>query len=407
MDDSKQLSKEDRQRFYDHIIQNNETYAWSIVCRTNEQVDNSESVLEAALGAIEESIEILIRDKLPTDSRVYCIVDGHKTPSFGGGSRSFPCRPWKGGDAAVYTVALASVLARVTRDNIMEQAAKEYPMYGFDNHGGYASREHTLILHRYGPSPIHRRSNRKVKCRENSSFNNGVTTRGGFTNSLLAAAIVLPGILPLLLPTSRASATMTNPQTGIVLPDVGEIEAAVPKDWNDVDNLFNDGGGGDQKSLFSRLDSTDDFKFYNEPRFVNHVDDQAVQVMTDYISNVAIQPDTRNVLDLCSSWTSHISMEKDRQLLKVSGLGMNVKELDSNSVLSDWTVQDLNSQPILPYRDNTFDTVLCQLSIDYLTHPLQVCREIGRCPHTRYWYSSHNLFQSYVLTKSGRHMDRC
>jgi SAM-dependent methyltransferase len=97
--------------------------------------------------------------------------------------------------------------------------------------------------------------------------------------------------------------------------------------------------------------------------------------MTNYISQVAIVPETKSVLDLCSSWTSHISTQVP---LRIAGLGMNAKELEANSILTEWTVQDLNEKTVLPYQDAAFDVILLQLSIDYLTRPLQVCKEIGR-----------------------------
>ena len=57
---------------------------------------------------------------------------------------------------------------------------------------------------------------------------------------------------------------------------------------------------------------------------------------------------------------------------------MNANELRANPSLTEWTVQDLNDNPVLPFQDASFDVVFCQLSIDYLTQPLEVCREIGR-----------------------------
>lgn len=167
---------------------------------------------------------------------------------------------------------------------------------------------------------------------------------------------------------------MTNPKTGIALPSPGEIETAIPSDWNDIENPFVDG----DKSQFARLDSSSDSLFYADPRFVEHVDDNAVKKMTRYVSNDAItQPKDNTVLDLCSSWTSHI----DSSIItpkSVVGLGMNEKELASNPSLTSWNVQDLNVNPKLPYADNSFSVVLCQLSIDYLTKPLQVLKEVGR-----------------------------
>jgi ubiquinone/menaquinone biosynthesis C-methylase UbiE len=79
-------------------------------------------------------------------------------------------------------------------------------------------------------------------------------------------------------------------------------------------------------------------------------------------------------LDLCSSWTSHLKVQPKL----VVGLGMNEKELSANPSLTSWNVQDLNENPRLPYTENAFSVVLCQLSIDYLTQPLEVLKEVGR-----------------------------
>ena len=172
---------------------------------------------------------------------------------------------------------------------------------------------------------------------------------------------------------SPANASIKDPKTGILLPSEGEIEAAIPSSWDEDDNPFVSMG----KDKFARLDSAPDSEFYSDPRFVEHVDENAVKSMTDYIDHFLEPGDA--VLDLCSSWTSHISPGTKEKLIKVSGLGMNQKELEANKVLADWTVMDLNKDsPKLPYDDASFDKVLCQLSIDYLTRPLDVMKEVSR-----------------------------
>ena len=184
--------------------------------------------------------------------------------------------------------------------------------------------------------------------------------------------------------TTQPSHAMTvDPKSGIRLPDKGEIEAAVPKDWTTTTTQVGENDDGlaiDDSSMLTRLDSTNDAIFYKEPRFVEHVDAQAVDTMTRYISNVLEKENSKRVLDLCSSWTSHVddATAQSLSLTRFAGLGMNAKELQANKVLTEWTVQDLNEKPVLPYGDASFDTVLCQLSIDYLTKPLEVCKEIGR-----------------------------
>ena len=175
--------------------------------------------------------------------------------------------------------------------------------------------------------------------------------------------------------------TTIDPKTGIRLPDLGEIETSIPDNWSDEENPISSSDDNNNKNtMFSRLDNKPDKFFYQDPRFVEHVDDNAVKLMTEYISNIAIQPGRdKSVLDLCSSWTSHIDADVARKLTRISGLGMNNKELESNPTLTDWIVQDLNENPILSkYENESFDVVLLQLSIDYLVKPLEVLKEVGR-----------------------------
>ena len=192
------------------------------------------------------------------------------------------------------------------------------------------------------------------------------------SKGILSAAVL--GTWP-LAPES-ANASTKDPKTGVLLPSEGEIEGALPAAWDDDDNPFL----SMSSDKFSRLDSADDADFYTDPRFVEHVDENAVRTMTSYLSDDFLKPGDA-VLDLCSSWTSHIDpVAKEKLGLKrVAGLGMNDKELSSNPSLTDWKVLDLNKKgATLPYDDSTFDSVICQLSIDYLTRPLETMKEVGR-----------------------------
>eukprot|EP00578_Thalassiosira_sp_NH16_P032126 CAMPEP_0181079158 /NCGR_PEP_ID=MMETSP1071-20121207/1877_1 /TAXON_ID=35127 /ORGANISM="Thalassiosira sp., Strain NH16" /LENGTH=380 /DNA_ID=CAMNT_0023160535 /DNA_START=50 /DNA_END=1192 /DNA_ORIENTATION=+ len=216
--------------------------------------------------------------------------------------------------------------------------------------------------------------------------------RRSFVTSLSRAFVAGPAaaLLPLISsPRPSNAATYRDPKTGILLPSVGEIESSIPSNWDDYDNpLSSSSGGGEyssssSSSSFSRLDSSPDAIFYSEPRFVEHVDERAVESMTSYITDSLLKPGD-SVLDLCSSWTSHIRPSaSDGRLLelkRVSGLGMNAKELEANPALTDWTVMDLNADGNvkLPYDDDSFDAILLQLSIDYLIHPLEVMKEASR-----------------------------
>lgn len=162
-----------------------------------------------------------------------------------------------------------------------------------------------------------------------------------------------------------------------MLPDLGEISAAIPATW-DIENPFQNSSSASASSDFARLDSSPDSKFYAEARFVEHVDENSVKLMTEYIANNLKQGDS--VLDIGSSWTSHIDKSIKGQLSRVAGLGMNKEELSTNPSLTESAILDLNSIPApeLPYADNSFDVVLCQLSIDYFTHPLELMKEVSR-----------------------------
>ncbi len=122
------------------------------------------------------------------------------------------------------------------------------------------------------------------------------------------------------------------------------------------------------------MDEGPDPLFYREPRFVAHIDDATIAALTTFYRE-RLAPGSR-VLDLMSSWISHLP--PDLALGRVSGLGLNEAELAANSRLDDRRVQDLNSDPRLPYADGEFDSVLIAVSVQYLVAPIEVFAEIRR-----------------------------
>lgn len=125
---------------------------------------------------------------------------------------------------------------------------------------------------------------------------------------------------------------------------------------------------------FARDDETKDAIFYQQPRLVQHIDDNAVEVVKNTYGRFL--KDGMDVLDLMSSWTSHIP--NDINLRTLSGLGLNELELKENSALSDFIVQDLNKTAALPYDDNSFDAVVCTVSVEYLIDPVTIFSEVRR-----------------------------
>ncbi|SDS09106.1 Methyltransferase domain-containing protein [Nocardioides scoriae] len=125
--------------------------------------------------------------------------------------------------------------------------------------------------------------------------------------------------------------------------------------------------------FFDRQDPSDDAAFYAPPRFVTHIDDDAVRAVSDLYDELGV-PDGRT-LDLMSSWVSHLSRAPVDGL---TVLGMNARELHANPLADEVVVQDLNVDPRLPFEDASFDAVVCCVSVDYLVHPVEVLRDAAR-----------------------------
>src|ERR687893_1011789 len=125
---------------------------------------------------------------------------------------------------------------------------------------------------------------------------------------------------------------------------------------------------------FGRYDETPDEEFYKTPRFVPHIDDRAIPAVTQQYRELF--PPDGEILDLMSSWVSHLPPEASYS--RVFGLGMNEAELRRNERLDAYVVQNLNTNPRLPFGDAEFDGCGICVSIDYLTRPVEVLRDVGR-----------------------------
>lgn len=126
---------------------------------------------------------------------------------------------------------------------------------------------------------------------------------------------------------------------------------------------------------FKRIDEGSDAEWYSQPRFVQHIDEGAVAALKCYYGNI-IKPN-HSVLDLCSSWVSHLP--EGLKPHSMIGVGMNTQELSRNGHLTRFLVKDLNTTPNLKeIHDNTIDALLCNVSVDYLTQPVSIFQEMHR-----------------------------
>lgn len=129
----------------------------------------------------------------------------------------------------------------------------------------------------------------------------------------------------------------------------------------------------DSPELFRRYDESPDELFYAEPRFVTHIDDAAIAAVTQLYRELF--PPAGSILDLMSSWVSHLPPDP---YSRVVGLGMNEQELAANPRLDQWLVHDLNRDPRLPFANWEFDAAAICVSIQYLTQPVEVLRDLAR-----------------------------
>jgi SAM-dependent methyltransferase len=128
------------------------------------------------------------------------------------------------------------------------------------------------------------------------------------------------------------------------------------------------------EEAFGRYDEAPDEEFYKTPRFVTHIDERAIAAVMQLYRELF--PPGGEILDLMSSWVSHLPPEIGYH--RVIGLGMSEAELRRNERLDSYVVQNLNTDPRLPFGDAEFDGCGICVSIDYLTRPVEVLREVGR-----------------------------
>lgn len=144
LNDSKKLTDKKRRELFPVIQQ--QAVAYGIGLASEAEIDEI-NILQATFLAMRRALEQLtVRPEI-------ALIDGNRETDFG-----LPVKTVVKGDSLSANIAAASVLAKVTRDNIMVELAQQYPEYGFEIHKGYGTKAHYEALRTYGPSPIHRRS---------------------------------------------------------------------------------------------------------------------------------------------------------------------------------------------------------------------------------------------------------
>ncbi|MBX3014957.1 MAG: methyltransferase domain-containing protein [Caldilineaceae bacterium] len=135
------------------------------------------------------------------------------------------------------------------------------------------------------------------------------------------------------------------------------------KDTNEIPPMY-----------FRRQDEHADEEFYQTPRRVVHIDDGAIRAWTALLAKLL--PSGGTYLDLMSSWRSHLPDEV--KPARVVGLGMNADEMADNPQLDSYVVHNVNVTPTLPLATAEFNAVICTVSVQYMTQPIALFREVNR-----------------------------
>jgi ribonuclease HII len=145
LNDSKQLTAEQRENYFVVLTARPEiryAIAWS-----DHSVIDEINILQATFRAMNEALAQL------NPAPLHVLIDGHQRSSALGGQT-----PIVEGDAKSYSIAAASVLAKVTRDRMMLEFDRQWPEYAFAEHKGYGTKNHLTALARHGPCPVHRKT---------------------------------------------------------------------------------------------------------------------------------------------------------------------------------------------------------------------------------------------------------
>lgn len=154
INDSKKLSATKREKLYNMLLEEEKSghITYGIGEASAAEIDEL-NILQATFLAMKRAVQNL------RISPSHALIDGNRLPA----DFCCPCSCYIGGDGRSYSIAAASILAKVYRDNLLKELALKYPGYGFEKNAGYGTKEHIEALKKYGITPEHRKSYRPIK----------------------------------------------------------------------------------------------------------------------------------------------------------------------------------------------------------------------------------------------------
>jgi ribonuclease HII len=156
VNDSKKLLPAKRDALFEMLAKNN-AIVWGSGIASAGAIDRI-NILQATKMAMVRAVKKIIKKIGKPEGKVFCVLDGNFTLDL-----NLPQEAIIKGDQKVFSIAAASIIAKVTRDNIMARYDKVYPKWEFSRHKGYGTARHLAMIKKHGPSPIHRKSFAPIK----------------------------------------------------------------------------------------------------------------------------------------------------------------------------------------------------------------------------------------------------
>ena len=151
INDSKKLSATKREKLFPLIMSSG---AYVGIGQASAQEIDALNILQATFLAMHRALENAAQKGYQAN---FALIDGNRLPKW-----TIPCQCLIKGDSLSLSIAAASIVAKVTRDHIMQELAKDYPQYGWEKNAGYGTADHIAALHKHGVTPHHRKTYKPV-----------------------------------------------------------------------------------------------------------------------------------------------------------------------------------------------------------------------------------------------------